>query len=620
MATFPVFNDIGLNDNEIRQVRLQSLDADPSPIEAKIYYNTVSKVVKYYNGTEWQVVPEPEVYGQSEDPGLPEIPSLWVDTDELDGPITGGPPGPPGLPGAAGATGPTGSNTRYSLVYNNNINLVDNGSDHAIYMSVAKSVILPETSENLWTVKNYGNAYNVDVSSPVPGSYIDFRKNSRYYVHRYEAATFVQDDSGHWWAVSDYMKDPPTKIGHIERNIRHRTELIGGGTITVTNGYVKWSTRLITIGSAKSPEIYSGYADVTTPGNGTVITGALGHANVTATGSGVPLTGWDALYFVPYPGAHMPSTSLRIVDGRFGGDGSAGDAIPPDWICLFRRNDDTSTIWCGNGVVIDAVSGTGPSYSTTLTQETIDSSIRAARHRLEYMGGGTLSVTNACAKWSQDFIVTGMGKSREIPSGMLRISMPAVGQVITGHNGHPNVTVTDDGIPMQHGNWSTLYYIPPVDGVFDPTAFRVTKYDGSSVTPANWIRIVGVNADDDQFWWMKKASCLREGESFTPGPPVTAGKRPRDYFRMGSTGTIPFTGNDSVTMGGGGGNINITLPNTTTQEIYTVKRTSASYFKLHAPPGQVFDKGGGSITFTSNLSAMSFIYGGNDNWCVVNPL
>lgn len=43
--------DLGLN--EIRNVLLQQLAADPSPTEAQIYYNTVSHQVRYYNGTVW---------------------------------------------------------------------------------------------------------------------------------------------------------------------------------------------------------------------------------------------------------------------------------------------------------------------------------------------------------------------------------------------------------------------------------------------------------------------------------------------------------------------------------------------------------------------------------------
>lgn len=44
---------VDLNGNEIRNVRLQALASDPSPAEARIYYNTVEHEVRVYNGTSW---------------------------------------------------------------------------------------------------------------------------------------------------------------------------------------------------------------------------------------------------------------------------------------------------------------------------------------------------------------------------------------------------------------------------------------------------------------------------------------------------------------------------------------------------------------------------------------
>lgn len=39
--------------NEIQNVKLQSLASDPSPTEAQVYYNSVSKLITFYNGTAW---------------------------------------------------------------------------------------------------------------------------------------------------------------------------------------------------------------------------------------------------------------------------------------------------------------------------------------------------------------------------------------------------------------------------------------------------------------------------------------------------------------------------------------------------------------------------------------
>lgn len=44
---------IDLNNLEIQNVTLQLLASDPSSVEAKIYYNTGSKKIRFYNGTSW---------------------------------------------------------------------------------------------------------------------------------------------------------------------------------------------------------------------------------------------------------------------------------------------------------------------------------------------------------------------------------------------------------------------------------------------------------------------------------------------------------------------------------------------------------------------------------------
>lgn len=48
-----VGNNLSLNNNELQNVLIQKLAADPSGIEAKIYYNTASKKYRFYNGTAW---------------------------------------------------------------------------------------------------------------------------------------------------------------------------------------------------------------------------------------------------------------------------------------------------------------------------------------------------------------------------------------------------------------------------------------------------------------------------------------------------------------------------------------------------------------------------------------
>lgn len=45
---------IDANGAEIKNVRLQQLASDPASAESKIYYNTVSKAIKYHDGTSWK--------------------------------------------------------------------------------------------------------------------------------------------------------------------------------------------------------------------------------------------------------------------------------------------------------------------------------------------------------------------------------------------------------------------------------------------------------------------------------------------------------------------------------------------------------------------------------------
>ncbi len=45
--------DITLNNNEIQNVVIQRLGADPTGVEGKIIYNNATNTIKYYNGTSW---------------------------------------------------------------------------------------------------------------------------------------------------------------------------------------------------------------------------------------------------------------------------------------------------------------------------------------------------------------------------------------------------------------------------------------------------------------------------------------------------------------------------------------------------------------------------------------
>lgn len=51
---YNIGNNLNLNNYELQNVILQKLAADPSPVEAKIYFNTVSNLIRFYDGAAWQ--------------------------------------------------------------------------------------------------------------------------------------------------------------------------------------------------------------------------------------------------------------------------------------------------------------------------------------------------------------------------------------------------------------------------------------------------------------------------------------------------------------------------------------------------------------------------------------
>lgn len=56
MAKKIFLSDIDLALNQLLQAKLENLASDPTGTESRIYYNTVIKKVKYYNGTAWLTV------------------------------------------------------------------------------------------------------------------------------------------------------------------------------------------------------------------------------------------------------------------------------------------------------------------------------------------------------------------------------------------------------------------------------------------------------------------------------------------------------------------------------------------------------------------------------------
>lgn len=56
MAKKIFLSDIDLALNQLLQAKLENLASDPTGTESRIYYNTVSKKIKYFNGTVWLTV------------------------------------------------------------------------------------------------------------------------------------------------------------------------------------------------------------------------------------------------------------------------------------------------------------------------------------------------------------------------------------------------------------------------------------------------------------------------------------------------------------------------------------------------------------------------------------
>jgi hypothetical protein len=55
-VALPVIVNLDMNLNQILNLVLQQLASDPSSTEALVYYNTTSKVIRYYNGTAWRTL------------------------------------------------------------------------------------------------------------------------------------------------------------------------------------------------------------------------------------------------------------------------------------------------------------------------------------------------------------------------------------------------------------------------------------------------------------------------------------------------------------------------------------------------------------------------------------
>ena len=75
--------------------------------------------------------------------------------------------------------------------------------------------------------------------------------------------------------------------------------LSGGGIVTWTGTYLKWSDRVYAAPVDKAELATNGIYFIDTPESGTVITyhSAAGLSTITITSDGIPLSSWQALYW-----------------------------------------------------------------------------------------------------------------------------------------------------------------------------------------------------------------------------------------------------------------------------------------------------------------------------------
>lgn len=133
--------------------------------------------------------------------------------------------------------------------------------------------------------------------------------------------------------------------GIISPGIHAQSVISGGGTVTWSNNYLYWSSRILILPCERSKFSTDGYFDVNCPTSGTIAfyNAASVLTTVTCTANGIPMNSNDylGLFYEVTPGQTFPSdpTKLRLVH-------YANSIWRPstNWIVLCTLNADTRSI------------------------------------------------------------------------------------------------------------------------------------------------------------------------------------------------------------------------------------------------------------------------------------
>ncbi|WP_020142234.1 phage baseplate assembly protein V [Terracoccus sp. 273MFTsu3.1] len=225
--------------------------------------------------------------------------------------------------------------------------------------------------------------------------------------------------------------------------------LSGGGKITVsTSGEVRWSSRLITIGLGRGPNIATaGFFEITCPATGVVIPGVGGAANKTVTANGIPLNSWESIYYVlPFGSANTSvDANLRVVNY------TTTFTVPNDWVLVATRVADSGTIAFNNGRIVSlgcttwedtgwvdcaAALTEQPGFTTTLARYRIKDGLAEMSWAGSNTTAGRVITTSATGDGANIDVTTGWPTDIR-PSGWSRgltpsISGPPLGYAMTG--------------------------------------------------------------------------------------------------------------------------------------------------------------------------------------------